>query len=196
MPVSNGNDLLLDPGNIIVALALQRGDFAHHQSWRTLLDGTEHHVLFKADRRKKPFMQASTPGGWNVNPDNAFNATGFRDVLRKLCIKVGLGGAEKNNTPYCFRRGNATAAMEVVGPDITRVLLNHHANTDTLHLSYDQNARRLNMTAMQFEGRHESVRDLDEDDAPALFRYCPYCSGNVLGTHTLDLYQSSSTSFS
>ena len=85
MPVANDSDLLLDPGNIYVSLCLQRGDFADHDSWESLLDGDEHQIMFKQDRLKMRFFQAGTPGGWNIDPNSALG-----DLLCKFSIIVKI----------------------------------------------------------------------------------------------------------
>ena len=105
MPITNDSDLFLDPSNIYVSLCLQRGNFADHDSWESLLDGDEHQIVFKQDRLKMPFFQSGTPGGWNIDPNSALTARGLGDLLSKFSIIVKIGGESpslRSNLPIHY----------------------------------------------------------------------------------------------
>lgn len=192
MPVADGGDLLMDIGCVLISLCLQRGDFADHDSWQSIMNGTENQLRFKPDRLEKHFFHAGAPGGYNIQSYKPLTDGGVRYMLRKLCDILGFGGEfacltsealkarvlitviigpEKANTIYNFRRAAATIIHAIAGQDDARLVLHHKSGTDTLTTHYTANMRRRDMTAMQLQGAVVNVEGLDDRDAPALFRY-------------------------
>lgn len=92
MPVNTEADFILDPGSIIIALALQRGDLAHHVTWESVLQGTETQLAWHPDRLSKPLLQAGRPAGVGLDADKPLRADAIRALLCKLCLILGFGG--------------------------------------------------------------------------------------------------------
>ncbi len=73
-------------------------------------------------------------------------------------------------TAYGFRRGAATRMARDIGQELTKAMLHHKQNSNTLYEHYSLNATQVDLTASALYGEHVHASHLTRIDAPALLR--------------------------
>ncbi|KAJ7050585.1 hypothetical protein C8F01DRAFT_1000474, partial [Mycena amicta] len=123
----------------LIALIIRRGDFALHQDCASLLNGTEHEIMFRD--RELPVFRVATAKGVS-RTEFPMSARMSRDFLKGTSRKAGLEGA----VPYNFRIEVATATIKRHGLDATRKALTHTAGSKSVQTHYNDGNHHLDFT--------------------------------------------------
>lgn len=180
--------LLVDAALLVIAIGLRRGAFADYDTLDALLEGRDHHIVWKPEFVSRPFFAASGPRGGTLQFDCPLRYEAMRKFLAKIIIACGIGGESPHRknianhfgsdarasvayfTAYCFRRGFATMGNNVFGSEFTKTLMHHRQASDSLQKHYAGNVSQTDLVAAALYGEKGSVTNLNRFEAPALHR--------------------------
>jgi len=146
----------------ILAMFLQRGYLARHDTLDSLLSGDEAYIALKDAAKDKPLICCGTPRGNKVIKDEPMPAEGISGYVERSCVMFGL---PTGITHYAWRRSagkyhhkdfnevqlifhQGTAVAEALGADNARKFLGHVRTSNAFETAYDQGPESIDVTAV------------------------------------------------
>ncbi|KAI0753193.1 hypothetical protein C8Q80DRAFT_1267617 [Daedaleopsis nitida] len=166
-PVSYVSHYFIEVPLLVVSLGLRRGAFRDYSTLDALLDGTDSFITWKPEITELPFFVVSAGGGWTTDQQCPMSDYAMRFFINGAFMAAGLGS--KGFKVYGFRRGGATAHLRVIGPDMSKALMNHKQSSATLYEHYLYNAAQMNLEVSRLEGKVAHHVGLSREDAAAVF---------------------------
>ncbi|KAM5530096.1 hypothetical protein V8D89_016237 [Ganoderma adspersum] len=167
-PVQSESHIMIDPGLLIVIIGLRRKAFQEYHDLDSLISGRDLLLHWKDDCLRQPVFCAATARGLSVDVGKPMRYHAFTDYLKTTCLNAGLG--DQHMSAYCFRRGAATAMTRVLGGELTKAILHHKQNSETLQRSYAYNSSQQDMTSAILYDTTDLALGRSKYDAPALWR--------------------------
>ena len=188
-PVQSESHLLVDAGLLLLIIGLRRGAFRDHTDLDSLIAGNEIALRWHPEWLKRPVFCAGGARGLSIDDRKPMRYHAFCDFLKTTCIQAGLGGMsaahdewcspqkwsdviclDRHMSAYCFRRGTSTTMTRVLGSELSKAILQHKQNSETLQRSYAYNATQQDLTAAVLYDRPGQAIGRSKYDAPALHR--------------------------
>ena len=142
-------NLIFSPSHRLLVMAIRRGAIEGIDSIEELLSSDNVNIVWKAEFRKKPIFLAGGPRGLSVLEDEAATDHSLTDYLRQRARR--MLGYPLDITYYSFRKESAMNLVRAFGPDVTRELMGHDAETKTLETYYLARTPVMDVSAVVFD---------------------------------------------
>ncbi|TFK80684.1 hypothetical protein K466DRAFT_569491 [Polyporus arcularius HHB13444] len=160
--------MIVDPGLLLIIIALRRGDmFADHSDLASLLAGNDVIIRFRPEVLKQPVFVIATGGGYGLDTDTAMPYQAFRAFFQKTCDRAGFSDTAKK--PTLIQHSAASLRDHILGDTLTRGIMHHKKNTDTFGRHHSSAVAQTDVVSSISSHKKATIMGSTEFDAPQLF---------------------------